>query len=287
MALANLSPRGRDMLAACELSRQEVARQGVEMRLLLAQILAALKPPTAVDDSRSSTTTDLPTGLILASPATASPVPALRYEEESGYWDRLVTALTEVLQKAPPPQCPPLTINVPPAPVVSPDILDRVVHYMTLWQSDQAGVLIIGYAWGVHEGRHRWLLLLPAFMVSPRITMLWIGLVLFTRTLRGIRNILARAAGLLTNRWTAWLCLSLCPTPAAPSLGKKEDPEVNWIRRAVSFFTASVVSPNQDNTTLVPSEVELEEVVTGEASNVPRPRPDRAPSGWRSWFGPR
>ena len=255
-----ISPRLRDAYGTCEALRYEVA----DLKILVAGLLSAAVP---VPDS--------------ASVGSIAPVPALLYEEESGYWGRFAGVVEALLEKLPPPpSCPAVTVVVPGT---APDPWDRVLHLLSLLQSDQFGLLIIGYGWGFHTGIRRWILLLPALAIAPRTAVVWILIVVATRSVRAIRSALAGLAALCSNRWGAGICRRICPSPRpATRRGPRPmDAEVAWTRRAASLFWTAVVAEEE---ALADPDPAANEDLSSVRVELP-PAQDGVPSGeWQWWW---
>lgn len=204
----DVPPRMRDMLAACDQARDELRAEFAAMRLFITTLLNSVaRVPEVVEAS-----------------STLSPI--------LGALDSIATRLDQLRQHECPafPAMPSIHLNTT-------DYLSTVLSFLNLWHSETASCVVISYAWRCHVGGHRWALLLLAFLCSPKVTLLWVGLVVISRAFRAVHDMLSWVRG------TA-LFVRCCPlAPPQEDVEAPADPEVRWVRDAVAGIIGAPASP--------------------------------------------
>ena len=199
----DIPPRMRDMLSACDQARDELRAEFAALQLLLSTLLSTVRAPEVVEANTTS-------------PSVLGALEAIR------------TRLDQLRQSECPP-CPSLpaihTLNT--FQLDTSNTLDLVLSFINLWHSETAACVVISYSWRCHVGVHRWLLLLIAFVCSPKVTLMWVGLVLVSRVIRVAHDTLSWVRGTLFAR-----CCPLAPAPVDVEAGV--DPEVRWVRDAIT-----------------------------------------------------
>ena len=107
----------------------------------------------------------------------------------------------------------------------------QALHFM---RSDMGGVFFLIQAWGFNGGCRRWALMVPAFLLSPPVILVWLLVVLLFRVLR---------AGVSFSTWFSNTPLGACccknsgqPAEDLEMQGGGPDPELSWLRR---LYTAA------------------------------------------------
>jgi hypothetical protein len=125
----------------------------------------------------------------------------------------------------------------------------QAMHFM---RSDMGGVFFLIQAWGFNGGCRRWALMIPAFLLSPPVILLWMAVVLLFRVLR---------AGVAISTFCSNTRLGACcckhtgqQSEDIEMQGESPDPELSWIRRLYAAACHMVGTSPATTTSSMPDE---------------------------------
>ena len=223
----DMSPRLKEALASCELARDELRAEFAALHFFITSLLSPLlstPPPLPLPSSFSNTTS--------STPYSPSSSPA-SYSCAEAVWEKMQLAVDrmEALSR---PQCPDVYIDTT-------DTWGRVISMFNLWHSEMACIAIIAYAWACHLGTHRWLLILPAFLCSPKIALLWLGLVVA----RSVSSAVRGCIGCFRSTSLGARCCPIAvgaPTADVELGAEIQDPEVGLLQGVVNRVLGGAVN---------------------------------------------
>jgi hypothetical protein len=214
-ALGDLSPRLRQLLETCELAAEENSLLHRQLRIELEKTISSAV--TAIIKNISNS-------MVVA----ASDPEQLAGSE--GIFQDLQTAVTRLAEVFP-QACLPVAAKGGQGDELN-TISALVVPVLSYMRSDMGGLFFIIQSWCFSSGCRRWSLLIPAMMLSPPVTLLWLSAVL---TFKVLRACVAVSTWFASTALGAWLCRKNAVAPPAEDVeqGRNPDPAVSWFRRII------------------------------------------------------
>jgi hypothetical protein len=216
------SPRMRELLESCEGAGDDTRR-----------LLKELKKEMHAEVQNAITTIVTHYNLTALSAATSQAVKNELAGAEGllGYLQAAVARMNSFFPQACSPQ--PVGYADPNSPWA------LVLQVSAVMRSDMGGVFFLIQAWGFNGGCKRWILMVPAFLLSPPIIMAWLVAVWVFRI---IRAWLSLHTWFTHTKLGAWLCCAAASEqPKEVDLERQRRKreaasEMSWLRR---FYTAA------------------------------------------------